>query len=69
MIGNGWIHTYKTLNSAILMSNFIFYEKDMIEIYKCIIPKGTRYFEGADQLCLKRRAYASDTIRFIEKVL
>lgn len=51
------------------MSNFIFYEKDMIEIYKCIIPKGTRYFEGADQLCLKRRAYASDTIRFIEKVL
>lgn len=67
LIAEGWIHTYKTLDGALKAVRCYFsHENYILEVYKCAIPKGTRYFEGEDQISAP--AFASDKICFIEKV-
>ena len=67
LIAEGWIHTYKTLDGALKAVRCYFsHEGYILEVYKCVIPKSTRYFEGEDQFSAP--AFASDKIRFIEKV-
>ena len=41
-------------------------EKRWYEIYKCIIPKGTEYFDGVDVNGFG--SYASKSIKIIKKI-
>ena len=55
VIEKGFIHTYT--NSGLIPS------LDGIEIFECVIPKGTEYFA-----CILGKAYASKKIKFIKKI-
>lgn len=66
----GFIHSYKTRWKARKMAKYmretIFKdEKRWYEIYKCIIPKGTEYFDGVEVNGFG--AYASKSIKIIKK--
>lgn len=66
----GWIHTYKTLRGAWNLISCLAYEsgpKSYLQVYKCVIPKGTCYFEGED-LLTDKTSYASDKIRFVAQI-
>ena len=62
-IGAGAIHTYvKPYHLLTPTAN----ELNHLEEYKCIIPKGTKYYVGKDQT--ERESYASERIIFKEKI-
>lgn len=54
VVESGFIHTYRDNHSIPL------YKKEFV--FKCIIPKGTKYFIGVDN------DYASERIIFLEKL-
>jgi hypothetical protein len=62
-IGEGAVHTYvNPYNLATPIS----YELNTLEEFKCVIPKGTKYYVGKDQT--GRDSYASERIIFREKI-
>lgn len=61
----GGIHTYKNLNDAKKTRRTG--DKKYNHVFKCIIPKGAKYFEGPDDFM--NPTYASSSIRFIKKVI
>ena len=61
-IGAGAIHTYAKLYNPLLISA----ANESLEEYKCIIPKGTKYYVGKDQSGCE--SYASERIIFKEKL-
>lgn len=66
-IAGGFIHTFKHLKSAKAFAE----ESDeplYMRIYECIIPAGTEYYQGIDQV-LETKAYAAEKIRFIRQVV
>lgn len=66
----GWIHTYKTLRGAWDLISHLAYQSGprcYLQVYKCVIPKGTCYFEGED-LLTNKTSYASDKIRFVAQI-
>ena len=62
-IGAGAIHTYVKQYHLITPTSD---ELNHLEEYKCIIPKGTKYYVGKDQT--GRESYASERIIFKEKI-
>lgn len=70
-VSKGFIHTCANLESARLLSQLLSlglcYGEDIV-VYKCIIPKGTRYYEGRWALSPHRDSYASKRIRFVEEL-
>lgn len=73
VIGEGFIHTFSFRLRARLMYGFIkeqnndyFDEQDVPMIWKCIIPKGTYYFEGHDDT--GHQCYASREIIFKKRI-
>jgi len=67
---DGFIHSYKTRWKARKMAKYIretlFKGEDRwYDVYKCIIPKGTEYFDGVDENGFG--AYASKSIKIIKK--
>lgn len=68
-IGNGFIHTYKSLTSAWLLIThiqFIMHAEYVCRIFECEIPKGTKYYEGEDGF--HEAAFASEKINFIKEI-
>lgn len=64
-VESGWVgfHTFKNYNNAVAFmdsSNNWASENETYEIIPCIIPKGTKYFEGSF-ICMD--AYVSERIR------
>jgi hypothetical protein len=62
-ISIGYIHTYETLGSA--LSECRTWGDEPVTIFRCTIPKGTRYAKG---YCKKHEGYASKQIIFNEKI-
>lgn len=66
-IGKGYIHTYKfSVNADSMREGLSFVFDNICHIFECIIPKGTKYYEGRDSLNFM--SYASEQIKFIKKV-
>lgn len=59
-VSEGFIHTYKEIKSAKHQINYKLYE-DKCVIFKCIIPKGTCYYESNNE-------YASEKIEILDEV-
>lgn len=57
----GCIHSYRYKKDA----NFMWSDAGQV-IFKCIIPKGTEYYEGIDGIHQKN--YASKKIRFVKQI-
>lgn len=76
-IKGGFIYTYKfsigavALRQRLLADSEDFRHKDKKQInyliYECVIPKGTKYLEGGDEITVCS-AYASTAIRFVKKL-
>lgn len=74
-ISEGYIHTCADKESAdaVYLQCVYYHESycaNKFEIYECVIPKGTRYYEGVlshDKL-ISRASYASEKIRFVKKL-
>lgn len=66
-VAGGFIHVFKHLKSAETFVENSDEPKNM-KIYECIIPAGTEYYQGIDQL-LGRKAYAAEKIKFIKRVV
>jgi len=68
VIGNGFIHTYKSLTSAWYLKNHIefIHPKYVCCIFECEIPKGAKYYEGEDDFY--EVAFASEKIKFIKEI-
>ena len=58
-----WFHTFKDLCDAEELCKFMGRGKN--KIFKCVIPKGTAYYEGFQNVY---REYASKCLRIIEKI-
>jgi hypothetical protein len=74
-ISEGYIHTCADKDSAntIYLQCAYYHEyycANKFEIYECIIPKGTRYYEGVynHEKRISRASYASEKIRFVKKL-
>ena len=70
-VGGGYIHTCKTKKDAQSLVEHLrwFIFDPNILVYKCVIPAGTRYFEGAtNPEKANSRGYASEKIRFVKKI-
>lgn len=73
-IGSGFIHTFIALSDAetfVKKWQSVSSDRDLIPcvIFKCSIPKGTKYYKGKlSSINSKDDCYASPRIRFIEKV-
>lgn len=73
IIGEGFIHTFIFRLIARLTCDLIkkrdkeyYYEQEVPMIWKCIIPKGTYYFEGHDDT--GHQCYASRKIIFKKRI-
>jgi len=69
-IGNGFIHTYKSLTSALLLMSHIVLiipKKYVCRIFECEIPKGAKYYEGEDDYY--EAAFASEKIKFVKETV
>ena len=65
----GLIHTYRVFEAAKECQKYLNVLDDM-QIYRCIIPKGTKYVIGTDDLKYSDDiCYASEQIVFKERVL
>lgn len=60
-INGGFVHTFKTLDGARCEKRC--FDSVDIQIWKCIIPQGTEYFEGK---FMGIEGFASKKIKFIE---
>lgn len=70
-VSRGYIHTCKTKKDAqsIVEQLRWFILDSNILVYKCVIPAGTRYFEGAtNPEKANTRGYASEQIRFVKEI-
>lgn len=63
-VHGGYIHTYGAAEGADVSYHCLDKEEDY-RIFKCIIPKGTEYFEGEYAANI---AYASRKIRFVKEI-
>ena len=66
------IHTFKYKKNAIADNDCVvpfvncnYGNNYLFEVYECIIPKGTEYYEGTDGEWL---GYASKAIKFVQKI-
>lgn len=70
-VGGGYIHTCKTKKDAQRIVEHLrwFILDPNILVYKCVIPAGTRYFEGAtNPEKANTSGYASEQIRFVKEI-
>ena len=61
-IMKGYFHTFKTIKSAKNLKRRLYYGQF---IYKCIIPKGTKYWEGTFNDC---KGFASKNLIIKEEI-
>jgi hypothetical protein len=70
-VSGGYIHTCKTQKDAkciVQHLRWFLFDPDIL-VYKCVIPAGTRYFEGATSPDkANTRGYASEQIRFVKEI-
>ena len=70
-ISNGFVHTCADMQSALALYHLLSlgnaYGIDLV-IYECVIPKGTRYYDGRWALSPHKDSYASKSIRFVKEV-
>ena len=70
-VGGGYIHTCKTKKDAqSIVENlkWFLFSSDIL-VYKCVIPAGTKYFEGVTNPDrANTRGYASEQIRFVKEI-
>ena len=59
-IGEGYIHIFRLQSWAQGEAHFLTSQKESVSLFKCIIPKGTYYYQG------KYGDYASECIIFKE---
>lgn len=69
-VSEGFIHSFRGLSTVLrhFENASLFMPRDgkVYELYKCIIPKGTRYISGVDNIGVT--SYASKEIKFVEKI-
>lgn len=70
-VTGGYIHTFSYFDYAkrslmLLRSN---YPGSIFKLFKCIIPKGTKYYEGSDNGYKTLNTYASEKIIFVEQII
>lgn len=72
IVGEGFIHVHLDKNNSIdklyLFNKLSPDEDDDLLIYECVIPKGTVYYEGADNGYEYARAAAAERIRFVRQI-
>ena len=64
--GCGLIHTFKSLESFIKEYGLSLSHRDNVAIFKCKIPKGTKYVEGFDGCGVP--CFSSTKIEFVEQL-
>lgn len=66
-VGAGFLHSFKSVKDAFDLANIkLFLSRDVACVYKCVIPKGTQYYQGFDDCnCF---GYASKALKPIEKL-
>lgn len=65
-IEGGMIHTYALASDAWNIVPFMPKKWGQPAVYECIIPKGTKYYEGCE--IQKTHSYASKQIRFVKRL-
>lgn len=69
-VSEGFIHSFSGLSTVLThfanASLFMSRDGKVYELYKCIIPKGTKYIYGVDSDGVT--SYASKEIKFVEKI-
>lgn len=70
-IESGFIHVFKTKNSAALYAEILdtFNDDGDYKVFRCTIPKDTKYYEGHFCYhCGKMSSYAAKQIMFCEEI-
>ena len=68
-INGGFIHTFKCVEDAIVFCDYNdLFSNGAFHIFKCIIPKGTRYYDGTCFCYGVMDSYASKEIKYLEKL-
>lgn len=62
VIEEGYIHTFRVEQCALSTARYFGIKGSEIRIFKCIIPKGTYYYQGTE------RDYASEQIIYKEEL-
>ena len=69
---NGFFHTFKSLTGAIYHTHWVNEHNTFgvpCVVMKCVIPKGTEYYEGDGAFnCYREDGYASRNIKTVEVV-
>ena len=67
-LNSGFFHMYKDYDSAVkAIKNSVTGERESSVIFECVIPKGSRYYEGFTSTYLLP-SIASDKLKFIKQL-
>ena len=67
-LNSGFFHMYKDYDSAVKAIKWLVpREKESYAIFECVIPKGSRYYEGFTSIYLLP-SIASDKLKFIKQL-
>ena len=68
LMGEGFIHTFKSIKDAEISLENAFYDFYNPVIIKCFIPKGTWYYEGEFEYT-GSVSYASESLRYGKRIV
>ena len=67
-LNSGFFHMYKDYDSAVKAIKWLVpREKESYAIFECVIPKGSRYYEGFTSI-YRLPSIASDKLKFIKQL-
>ena len=67
-LNSGFFHMYKDYDSAVkAIKNSVTGERESSVVFECVIPKGSRYYEGVTSIYLLS-SIASDKLKFIKQL-
>ena len=67
-LNSGVFHMYKDYDSAVKAIKWLVpREKESYAIFECVIPKGSRYYEGFTSI-YRLPSIASDKLKFIKQL-
>ena len=67
-LNSGFFHMYKDYDSAVkAIKNSVTGERESSVIFECVIPKGSRYYEGFTSIYLLP-SIASDRLKIVKQV-
>ena len=67
-LNSGFFHMYKDYDSAVkAIKNSVTGERESSVVFECVIPKGSRYYEGITSM-YRLPSIASDKLKFIKQL-